>query len=217
MQAWAEQHGIDFAAIEQDAPADDTDAGHHQAEAAMDKDPLHQAAWDYSSRAHDIVVPLKNLSRFHEWAPAVAAAIDTIAWYSGMIPAKIGRALHGLANEDRHVDDDEIQNDWNGSAKVARLAIAESQNAWHTLFAAGETPPDGSIRELTQLLERIDGGLSERFPLAMEFVRPGFDEPEVAAGALTSLAPFEPRRRSVGRRLRGWIGKRGWIRKLVRW
>jgi hypothetical protein len=31
-----------------------------------------------------------------------------------------------------------VQNDWNGSAKVARLAIAESQRAWDTLLFAGQ-------------------------------------------------------------------------------
>jgi len=46
----------------------------------------------------------------------------------------------------------------------------------------------------------------------MEFVRPGFDEPDVAAGALTRLAPFEPRRRTVRRRLQLW----GWrLRRRV--
>ena len=35
--------------------------------------------------------------------------------------------------------------------------------------------------------------LAERFPLAMEFVRPGFDEPAVAAGAQTRLPPCAPR------------------------
>jgi len=44
------------------------------------------------------------------------------------------------------------------------------------------------------MLRRIDDGVAEAFPLAMEFVRPGFDEPAVAAGALTTLAPYEPRR-----------------------
>jgi hypothetical protein len=47
---------------------------------------------------------------------------------------------------------------------------------------------------MIELLHRIEADLTERFPRAMEFVRPGFDEPEVAAGALTSLACFDPRR-----------------------
>ena len=177
-----------------------------------DADVLQQMARRYSSEAYHIVEPLSNLSRFHAWAPAVAAAIDTIGWYSGLIPAKIGRALHGAANEERFVDEDPVQNDWNGSAKVARLAIAESIDAWRTLFEAGDTPVDASIRGTANLLEQMDRDLAVRFPLAMEFVRPGFDEPHVAAGALTRLAPFEPRRRTVRRRLQLW----GWrLRRRV--
>jgi len=213
MKAWCEQHGIDLDALEESAEAEEsvatTQAGDDE---KADTDLLQQMARRYSSAAYHIVEPLCNLSRFHAWPPAVAAAIDTIGWYSGMIPAKIGRALHGAANEDRFGDEDPVQNDWNGSAKVARLAIAESIGAWRTLFEAGDTPVDASIRRTASLLEQMDTELAARFPLAMEFVRPGFDEPDVAAGALTRLAPFEPRRRSMRRRLQLW----GWrLRRRV--
>jgi len=214
MKAWCEQHGIDLAAVEDmhEAGESDTTTTESSGEVKVDADVLQQLARRYSSEAYHIVEPLSNLSRFHAWAPAVAAAIDTIGWYSGLIPAKIGRALHGAANEGQWVDDDPVQNDWNGSAKVARLAIAESIAAWRTLFEAGDTPVDASIRETADLLAQIDRDLAARFPLAMEFVRPGFDEPEVAAGALTRLAPFEPRRRTVRRRIQLW----GWrLRRRV--
>jgi hypothetical protein len=207
MKAWCEQHGIDPAAVEEAAEIDESDTvTQASANEKADADVLQQLARRYSSEAYHIVEPLSNLSRFHAWAPAVAAAIDTIGWYSGLIPAKIARAVGGAASEGQFVDDDPVQNDWNGSAKVARLAIAESIGAWRTLFEAGDTPVDASIRRTAGLLEQMDGDLAARFPLAMEFVRPGFDEPDVAAGALTRLAPFEPRRRTVRRRLQLW----GW-------
>lgn len=202
MKAWCEQRGIDVETIQESAEPDEAATTQTDRDESVDDDPVQELAWQYSSEAYDIVAPLANLSRFHAWAPAVGAAIDTIAWYSGLIPAKIGRALHGAADEDRL--DDLVQNDWNGSAKVARLAIAESIDAWRTLFEAGDTPVDASIRRTAGLLEQIDRTLAARFPLAMEFVRPGFDEPEVAAGALTRLAPFEPRHRTMRRRLQSW-------------
>ncbi len=213
MKAWCEQHGIDPAAVEEAAEIDGSDTvTQASAHEKADADVLQQLARRYSSEAYHIVEPLSNLSRFHAWAPAVAAAIDTIGWYSGLIPAKIARAVGGAASEGQCVDDDPVQNDWNGSAKVARLAIAESIGAWRTLFEAGDTPVDASIRRTAGLLEQMDGDLAARFPLAMEFVRPGFDEPDVAAGALTRLAPFEPRRRTVRRRLQLW----GWrLRRRV--
>jgi hypothetical protein len=212
MKAWCEQHGIDRGAVEDMPEADVSDTTAESGDEKADADVLQQMARRYSAEAYPIVEPLSNLSRFHAWAPAVAAAIDTIGWYSGLIPAKITRALHGAANEGQFVDEDPVQNDWNGSAKVARLAIAESIDAWRTLFEAGDTPVDASIRETAGLLAQIDGDLAARFPLAMEFVRPGFDEPDVAAGALTRLAPFEPRHRTVRRRLQVW----GWrLRRRV--
>jgi hypothetical protein len=203
MKAWCEQRGVDFETVQESAQSDKADTTQASNDEKGDGDPLQRMAWQYSSEAYDIVAPLRNLSRFHAWAPAVGAAIDTIAWYSGLIPAKIGRALHGAADEDR-LDDDPVQNDWNGSAKVARLAIGESVDAWRTLFEAGDTPVDASIRRTAAVLEEIDCGLATRFPLAMEFVRPGFDEPDIAAGALTQRAPFEPRPRTVLRRLQVW-------------
>jgi hypothetical protein len=42
----------------------------------------------------------------------------------------------------------------------------------------------------------------------MDLVRPGFDEPEVAAGALTSAAPFKPRRLTFRQRVRKWLATR---------
>jgi hypothetical protein len=195
IRAWCEREGIDFEAL-----PDDTPSPH-----ARKDDPLQIATRKYCKNAHDVVAPLTRLSLLHTWPPGVGDAIETIAWFSSMIPAKTSRAIEGYEERGILPDEDSIQNDWNGSAKVARLAIAESLDAWDTLFSAGATPPDGSIREIARQLDEIDCGLAERFPHAMEFVRPGFDEPEVAAGALTKLAPFEPRRRPIGRRLWLWI------------
>jgi hypothetical protein len=204
IQAWCERQGIDVQGIQGDEDTDAAVAEHERIYDMVRRDPLLLAAKQYAIRAYEIVQPLDSLSRFHSWAPAVDAALKTIAWHSGMIGPKIGRALHGAAASDQPPDEDPVQNDWNGSVKVVRLAIAESRNAWETLFLAGDTPPDASIRQTVALLETIDRDLAVRFPLAMEFVRPGFDEPEVAAGARTRLAPFEPRPRTLRRRLQLW-------------
>lgn len=211
IHSWCERHGIDMEKVQDEANPEAVKTAQQRADHAVDNDPLQIAAWQYSKEAYGIVEPLKNLSGLHTWPSGVGTAIDAIAWHSGMIPAKVCRAIHGLADRGAFTDEDRVQNDWNGSAKVARLAIAESLGAWNTLFAAGETPPDASIRHTARLLEGIDRDLEERFPLALDFVRPGFDEPDVAAGALTTLAPFESRRPRPWRRLRAW-----WSRVLGR-
>jgi len=204
MQEWCDHHGHDFKTIQENSQSE-LAVMEERRTGAIVNDPLRVAAHRYSREAYNIVEPLSDLSAFHDWPPSVGAAIDAISWYCGMIPAKLSRALLGAAEADCVADEDPVQNDWNGSAKMARLAIAESRVAWKTLFEAGETPADASIRQTTALLERIDRDLAARFPLAMEFVRPGFDEPDVAAGALTKLAPFEPRQRRTWQRLRAWL------------
>lgn len=209
MQAWCERKGIDFARIQADAESDAEHARRRIDDpvGSVDGDPLDVSVERYTHAAYDLVEPLRSLSPFHDWPREVADALDTIAWHAGMIGAKVDRALHGAADSTLFGDDDPIQNDRNGSAKAARLAIAESLVAWDTLFACGRTPPDAPIRETRMLLERIDRDVAERFPRAMDFVRPGFDEPEVAAGGLTSLAPFEPRRRTLRQRLLMWLAR----------
>jgi hypothetical protein len=96
------------------------------------------------------------------------------------VSTKVHRALHGLAEEsdkEGSEKEDLVQNDWNGSAKVARLIVAESRGAWDVVMQAGGAASDSPLAELVTLLDRIDGGIAERFPRAMEFLRPGFDEP----------------------------------------
>ena len=82
-----------------------------------------------------------------------------------------------------------MQTDWNGSSKVARLDIAESRVAWSLLLTAGHAPADSPMRQLLEQLDRIDAGIADRFPRAMEFVRPGFDDliVEATASATESL------------------------------
>jgi hypothetical protein len=75
------------------------------------------------------------------------------------------------------LEEDVVQNDWNGTAKLARLIVAESKDAWQVVLKAGEASANSPLNELVELLDRIDAGLAERFPRAMDFLRPGFDEP----------------------------------------
>jgi hypothetical protein len=42
------------------------------------------------------------------------------------------------------------------------------------------------------MLEELDAMTRERFPRAMTFVRPGFDEPEIAAGGLVPQRALDP-------------------------
>ena len=55
--------------------------------------------------------------------------------------------------------------------------IVDSLAAWRVVNDFGRAAPDSPTRTPAAMLERIDQDLAERIPRAMEFVRPGFDEP----------------------------------------
>jgi hypothetical protein len=104
---------------------------------------------------------------------AVVASVETIAALAGPIASKTYRAVSGAADED--FDRFDLESDANGSAKVARLAVADSRRAWQVLMEIGRAAADGVPVALVRVLDEIDAGLVKRFPRAMAFVRPGFD------------------------------------------
>ena len=109
--------------------------------------------------------------------PAINAAFETIAWFSLMISAKTHRALHGWLNAREEADDvwrNASNADAHGTAKLLRLIVGETRNAWEVLMQAGVG--DGAPAKMVERLGRLDAVLAERFPRAMAFVRPGLDE-----------------------------------------
>jgi hypothetical protein len=90
------------------------------------------------------------------------------------IHVKLLRALRG---RDRmmHGDDFEdhpIQNDWNGSAKVALISIVRSLNAWDVIARATDDP---DARHIEEVLRQLQHDVDRHFPDAWHFIRPGFD------------------------------------------
>jgi hypothetical protein len=135
-----------------------------------DNHPLARRAMDYSLKVHTWLAA-RQIDRSTE-SPSDPLAI--ISWYSTLIPAKIGRALHGLAWLEP--DDPDDPRDYDGSAKVALIGIERSHAAW--LQLAESCPEVGSfIGDLVWLTDAIE----DLFPAARAFVRPAFDEPEAVA------------------------------------
>jgi hypothetical protein len=177
LEAWCAREGIDFEAIRRDANSDEAQAELARADDAVRSDPLQKLATAYTHATLNIVDAMTAARAMRQWSPDVEAALDTIAWHAGMVSAKVHRALHGIAERGQFCEEDPLQNDWNGSAKLARIIVDESKQAWRVMLRAGEAPDNSPLLELVALLDRIDQGLTKRFPRAMEFVRPGFDEP----------------------------------------
>jgi hypothetical protein len=199
LEQWCEREGIDFQRLQRDAHSEETDARMDRGERAVRSDPLQKLAAAYTHTTFRLLDGLSAARALRAWPSEVDAAVETIGWYAGMVGAKVFRALHGFAERDELPDEDVVQNDWNGSAKLARLIVSESKDAWGVVLNAGDAPSDSPLTELVGLLDRLDAGLAERFPRAMEFLRPGFDEP--------SLMPQRRRgielRRAPGRQITG--------------
>ncbi len=97
-------------------------------------------------------------------------ALEIINWYSIFIGAKTHRAFH---NQDFDFDDP-IQNDQNGSAKIALIAINRSIEAFGVLLEQIPEKEDDILNFLI-LLSQIKNQMEARFPKAWEFLRVGFD------------------------------------------
>lgn len=98
--------------------------------------------------------------------------LEIVRWYQHQIHIKIMRALRGKMDS---FETDPIQNDANGSAKVAFIGISRSTAAWAELY--NEFPIfEDKILPILALLEKLRASLQEHFPDLHKFQRPGFDE-----------------------------------------
>jgi hypothetical protein len=107
---------------------------------------------------------------------ALVEALEVAAHDASLVSAKLYRALLGRLRhrEDGCVEDHPVQNDWNGSAKVALLSLERSELAWRVIAqASGEETPAALADQLRTLRREVE----DAFPDAWSFVRPGFDEP----------------------------------------
>ena len=155
-------------------------------------DPLAARARDYGRLAWRIGRAIAPIAAARDDAPLLDA-VETIEWFSSMIRSKLYRAICGRA--EGWEKGDEAQTDFNGSAKIALIGIGESRRAWAVLMEAGRATADGVPAQAVRVLVELDAAVRERFPRVMEFVRPGFDEPEIAAGAPAPPPPSGARDR----------------------
>jgi hypothetical protein len=140
--------------------------------------PLSRMTWTFTRLSHKWVQRHQELDRHTD--PIVREAFQIACWDSTLITVKLHRAMDGQdrrVREEEDADDDRIQNDWNGSAKVAILSIQRSQDAWTVL---GSALGDAAAASLAGALGHLHRGVLGQFPEAMKFVRPGFDAIDAA-------------------------------------
>lgn len=99
----------------------------------------------------------------------LSEATEVIRWYSLFIPAKISRAM-SQTNEDP-----DFQFDMNGSAKIALIALERTIAAFAILYDKLPGREDEILAFLSNL-SKIKKEVERKFPEAMNFIRPGFDE-----------------------------------------
>lgn len=97
---------------------------------------------------------------------------SVICWYLFFIEVKFSRALSGII--DGWEDKDGIQTDYNGSAKIALLAVHRTREAWTQLYTL--IPDEDTVLPILASLSKIDAAAREKFPNAVKFLRPGFDD-----------------------------------------
>jgi hypothetical protein len=109
--------------------------------------------------------------------PLVREALEVVMHDAFFIGAKLHRALDGRDRHQHGEEEDDhhpVQNDWNGSAKVALISLERSEAAWRTI---GEITADGAACAIADAVRDLRRLAHDEFPDAMSFIRPGFDEP----------------------------------------
>jgi hypothetical protein len=112
------------------------------------------------------IIPMaetKN-SRFKE-------SLEVVYWYNFFISEKIVRALRRFDKN----EGDEIQNDSNGSAKIALISIDRLIASWSVVMENMMDHQDEILKFLVSLAD-VRKHTKTLFPLARKFVRPGFDQ-----------------------------------------
>jgi len=154
--------------------------------------PIPTAAREYAALAQGV---LQAVSRLVEGRPGTdetaRLAVETLRWHAPLIAVRSVRAAAGLVPDDpvgdgddgRGNGPDEVQSDANGTAKLVRLLIGESIDAWRALSQPGRGVANGVPLAMIDRLDRLDRQVADAFPKAMAFVRPGFDDGEPPGAA----------------------------------
>ncbi len=187
----AQNYGIDLHAVQ-----DEIEESQKKKERIRDEcrnHPISQLSLQYSElasqwlktqpgmldRLDTLKTELTLGTQSHEGAKEETVTIKdglaVIQWYATFIHVKLTRALMGKVYAPEVDEENEIQFDFDGSAKIALIGINRSMQAWISLFEILPDKEDDFLKILS-LLEKLKTLTQVEFPKAESFVRPGFDE-----------------------------------------
>lgn len=182
----AKENGIDLTQTDPEFEKERADQ-----KARVEKHPLINKSMDYMERSgqwlekgqvktctdkifEEVELGIKTMQEGEREILLLRESLEVIRWYQHFIAAKCHRALMGLEGAyERELP--EKERGYNGSAKIARIAIERSLRAWVTLLGFFEEEESALFRILANL-QQIQTHLEKTFPHMDFFVRPGFDE-----------------------------------------
>jgi hypothetical protein len=202
--AWAEETGVDLESIESQTAIAEHEQREQEADEHQLSELARQYAATVQEWFAEEFVTEQNVHDDMmvdaDDAPEidVARAAEVLRWYQFFVAAKVIRALmshtrsdhspvrtaagddpfaEAFAEDEGNFDaaGDYAQEDGNGSAKIALIAIDRSMAAWHAMEMCLPGKSD-SIAAVVADLERLRWLLEVEFPDARGFIRPGFDE-----------------------------------------
>lgn len=143
----------------------------------QDAHPLSRQSMEYAETSRRLIGVLDPMLRA-AGDPLALGSLETIDRFALFIHVKTRRAVTALlpSSEDLEDDDEFRQSDANGCAKLVRLVVAESRDAWRLLTLLPTVAADGVPAAMMARLDDLDEKLARAFPDAMAFVRAGFDE-----------------------------------------
>lgn len=187
IKEYAEEQGIDWESVPEESLTDFRKWDRKEVET----NPLVIQSEDYAKKVlsffdqydEELNAGLADLERQSEGVEGDSKSIDKafkindflriIRWYFTMIPVKARRATDAMLNPQEH--EAPIQNDMNGTAKVLSICVERSMFAWLGLRAELPEMEDESLKMLV-ILGKLRTMITEGFPDAQKFIRPGFDE-----------------------------------------
>lgn len=139
---------------------------------AAEDDPLVGRAREYAKATLGIMQALRPSLQRGGDARSIDAG-ERLEETCLTVASKVHRAVASASEPDLCPNDP--QGDSNGSAKIALLLIDESREAWRVLMRPGYAVGNGAPARFIVMLDEIEAGIRQRFPRALEFIRPGFD------------------------------------------
>jgi hypothetical protein len=145
----------------------------------QDAHPLSRQSMEYAETSRRLIGVLDPMLRA-AGDPLALGSLETIDRFALFIHVKTRRAVAALLPSSEELEDDDKfrQSDANGCAKLVRLVVAESRDAWRLLTLLPTVAADGVPAAMMARLDDLDQKLARAFPDAMTFVRAGFDEEE---------------------------------------